>query len=328
MDYYKIFYIFLFLHFLFYDKSLCDATITLLNKCDYTVWPGLLPNAGSPDLGSTGFELSSGGVKSFQAPPGWSGRIWARTRCGLDPISGTWACSTADCGSGQIECNGLGANPPATLAEFTIGSGPGDHDYYDVSLVDGFNIPMVVEAEGGSGSCLTTGCASDLNQHCPNELRVGNNDACKSACGAFGTPEYCCSGEYGAPNRCTPSLYAQMFKTSCPHAYSYAFDDATSTYTCMAADYTITFCPSLTSQQKSSLDSQLPSPTDSNTGSQSGSGSGSGFGTLFGIDTCHEKFCVGGGQFLSNASKIVNVAEKLVIIFIVVSSILHFIIVL
>lgn len=245
MDYYQTFSLFLVLNLLFFKGTL-GATITLLNKCDYTIWPGVLPNAGSPDLGSTGFELSSGGSKSFQATPGWSGRIWARTRCEPDPISGLWICSTGDCGSGQVECNGSGATPPATLSEFTLGAAPGDHDYYDVSLVDGFNVPMIIDAEGGSGSCLTTGCASDLNQHCPNELRVGAGDACNSACGVFGTPEYCCSGPNASPDTCTPSAYSQIFKSSCPRAYSYAFDDATSTYTCVGADYTITFCPSLT----------------------------------------------------------------------------------
>ncbi|KAL2895462.1 Thaumatin-like protein 1 [Bienertia sinuspersici] len=234
------FSLFLFLH-LFFKGSL-GATITLSNNCDYTIWPGVLSNAGSPDLGSTGFELSSGRSRSFQATPGWSGRLWARTRCGPDPSTGKWACSTGDCGSGQPECTGSGATPPATLAEITLG----DEDYYDVSLVDGFNIPMVMEAEGGSGSCQPTGCASDLNEQCPDELRGKKGEGCKSACEAFGTAEYCCSGANGSPNTCKPSSYSQMFKLACPHAYSYAYDDATSTFTCVDADYTITFCPSLT----------------------------------------------------------------------------------
>ncbi|KAL0360532.1 UNVERIFIED_CONTAM: Thaumatin-like protein 1 [Sesamum radiatum] len=51
-----------------------------------------------------------------------------------------------------------------------------------------------------------------------------------------------------------------MFKNACPRSYSYAFDDATSTFTCSGADYTITFCPSLTSQ-KSSRDSSSSSQT-------------------------------------------------------------------
>lgn len=214
---------------------------TFINKCDYSVWPGILANAGSSPLDSTGFELPTGTSRSFQAPTGWSGRFWGRTGCKFDE-SGSGSCVTGDCGSDQVECNGAGASPPATLAEFTLGTG--GQDFYDVSLVDGYNLPMIVEGSGGSGQCASTGCSSDLNEQCPSELRVGNGDACKSACGAFGSPEYCCSGAYASPSSCRPSVYSEMFKTACPRSYSYAYDDATSTFTCTGADYTITFCPS------------------------------------------------------------------------------------
>lgn len=187
---------------------------------------------------------------------------------------------TGDCGSGQVECNGVGAKPPATLAEFTIGSGPEAQDYYDVSLVDGFNVPIIVEADGGSGSCMTTGCASDLNEQCPNELRFGDGDACRSACDAFGTPEYCCRGTYASPGACAPSIYSQMFKSSCPRSYSYAYDDPTSTFTCVGADYTITFCPTFSSQRKSTRDSEA----------------------AFGSTNRSPKFFIGGGQLLTNFS--------------------------
>ena len=218
------------------------STFTFVNKCDFRVWPGILASAGSPKLESTGFSLAKGGSRRFQAPTGWSGRFWGRTGCNFDG-SGNGSCSTGDCGSGQLECNGAGANPPATLAEFTLGSG-GSQDYYDVSLVDGYNLPMVVEGSGGSGACTSTGCVTDLNRRCPAELKVGDGEACKSACEAFGTPEYCCRGAYNSPATCKPSVYSEIFKSACPRSYSYAYDDATSTFTCNAADYTITFCPS------------------------------------------------------------------------------------
>lgn len=218
--------------------------MTLTNRCNYIVWPGILANAGSEKLDTTGFELPPGGSRSFQAPPGWSGRFWGRTGCTFDSTTGQGSCATGDCGSNQLECNGAGATPPATLAEFFIASG--GSDFYDVSLVDGYNLPMIVEANSGSGSCAATGCVTDLNRMCPNELRVGDGQACKSACGAYGSPEYCCSGAYASPSACKPSMYSQMFKSACPKAYSYAYDDATSTFTCSGADYTITFCPSMT----------------------------------------------------------------------------------
>ncbi|XP_051150794.1 thaumatin-like protein 1 isoform X1 [Andrographis paniculata] len=235
------------------------TTFTLINRCEYTVWPGILSNAGAGGFGTTGFQLPQGAARSFQAGPGWSGRFWGRTGCVFDPATGQGSCATGDCGSNQIECNGAGAKPPATLAEFTIGSDT--QDFYDVSLVDGYNLPMIVEAAGGSGACGSTGCLTDLNRICPSELRVGNGQACRSACEAFRRPEFCCSGAYGSPDTCRPSAYSAAFKKACPRAYSYAYDDATSTFTCNGADYTITFCPSLPSQKSSSSSSSsMPAP--------------------------------------------------------------------
>jgi len=222
-------------------KGSYGSTFTFANRCGYTVWPGILSNAGSPTLSTTGFELPKGTSRSLQAPTGWSGRFWARTGCKFDS-SGSGTCKTGDCGSNSVECAGLGAAPPVTLAEFTLGTG-GD-DFYDVSLVDGYNIPMIVEVAGGSGQCASTGCTTDLNIQCPAELRFGDGDACKSACLAFRSPEYCCSGAYATPSSCRPSVYSEMFKAACPRSYSYAYDDATSTFTCAGGDYTVTFCPS------------------------------------------------------------------------------------
>ncbi|CAL5366199.1 unnamed protein product [Camellia sinensis] len=165
--------------------------------------------------------------------------------------------------SGHVECHGAAATPPATLAEFTLGSGT--QDFYDVSLVDWFNLPMIVDSNGGSGPCRSTGCAADLIRQCPNELQVGNGDACKSACGAFGSPQYCCYGAYSSPSTCPPSMYSQMFKSACPKSYSYAYDDATSTFTCSGADYTVTFCPSISSQKSSDNAPALGSESESTT---------------------------------------------------------------
>ncbi|KVH96522.1 thaumatin-like protein 1 [Cynara cardunculus var. scolymus] len=267
---------------LLFPGGVLGATFTFVNKCDYAVWPGILANAGTPSLDTTGFELPQDTSRSFQAPTGWSGRFWGRTGCNFDG-SGSGSCQTGECGSGQVECNGAGAAPPATLAEFTLGTG--GSDFYDVSLVDGYNLAMIVEASGGSGLCATTGCVNDLNQQCPSELRVESGQGCKSACEAFGSPEYCCSGAYNTPATCKPSVYSQMFKSVCPRSYSYAYDDPTSTFTCAGADYTVTFCPSMPSQ-KSSRDTS-PSPpstttTDGNANTTPSIESGYGYGSMTG----------------------------------------------
>ncbi|WOL07311.1 kinesin-4-like [Canna indica] len=247
------------------------ARFTLANNCQHTVWPGALSGAGTAPLSTTGFVLQKGETRTVDAPAAWSGRFWGRTLCAADS-SGKFSCGTGDCGSGSVECSGGGAAPPATLAEFTL-NGSGGMDFYDVSLVDGYNLPMLVVPQGGAGNCSATGCLADLNGLCPTDLKVvlstsdGGSEsvACKSACEAFGSPQYCCSGEYGNPSTCKPSSYSQFFKNACPRAYSYAYDDASSTFTCAAGgDYLITFCPSTTSQKSSDSnpDASL-SPTNS-----------------------------------------------------------------
>ncbi|KAE8731396.1 Thaumatin-like protein 1 [Hibiscus syriacus] len=233
------------------------TTFTMVNKCDYVVWPGILSNAGVPTLPTTGFTLQRGETKTINAPTSWGGRFWGRTHCSQDS-SGKFSCLTGDCGSGKLECSGNGAAPPATLVEFTLDGADG-LDFFDISLVDGYNIPMMVVPHGGTGqNCTYTGCVGDLNDSCPSELKVVNTEngagsiACKSACEAFRQPQYCCSGAYGTPDTCKPSSYSEVFKRACPRAYSYAYDDKTSTFTCAKADYTITFCPSPNTSQKSS----------------------------------------------------------------------------
>lgn len=214
------------------------------NRCSYTVWPATLTGNGAP-IGDGGFTLPPGSSRQITAPPGWSGRFWGRTACDFDP-TGAGQCATGDCG-GRLQCTAGGA-PPATLAEFTLGTPGNNKDFYDVSLVDGYNVEMSVRATGGTGDCQSAGCVADLNSNCPSQLQVkdngGNVVACKSACMAFNVAEFCCTGEHATPATCGPTLYSQMFKRACPTAYSYAYDDASSTCTCSGSDYLITFCPS------------------------------------------------------------------------------------
>ncbi|KAJ9165960.1 hypothetical protein P3X46_020770 [Hevea brasiliensis] len=236
-------------------SGVVSTTFTIANKCDYTVWPGILSNADAPALSTTGFALQKGETKTITAPTSWGGRMWGRTFCSEDS-TGKFSCLTGDCGSGKLECSGSGAAPPATLAEFKL-DGYGGMDYFDVSLVDGYNLPLLVVPQGGSGqNCSRTGCVVDLNGLCPSELKVtssaGDSVACKSACEAFRQPQYCCNGAYATPDTCKPSSYSEIFKNACPDAYSYAYDDKTSTFTCISANYLITFCPTPNTSQKAS----------------------------------------------------------------------------
>ncbi|KAH1081884.1 hypothetical protein J1N35_021645 [Gossypium stocksii] len=217
---------------------------TIVNNCSYTVWPGVLTtDETSQRFPTTGFSLRPSESTSISIPRSWRGRIWGRTLCTQDS-SGNFSCLTGDCGTSRPECSG-NSSIQATLAEFGFNDDLGD--FYDVSLVGGYNLPLMISPHGGTGGdCNSTACVADLNGDCPSELKVVNGSetvACKSACSALGEPQYCCTGDYGSPATCQPTSYSQFFKTACPTAYSYTFDDATSMFTCVDVDYDITFCP-------------------------------------------------------------------------------------
>ncbi|XP_068303744.1 thaumatin-like protein 1a isoform X2 [Pyrus communis] len=220
------------------------AKMTFTNNCPNTVWPATLTSGQNRQLSTTGFKLASQASQSMAAPSPWSGRLWARTRCSTN-ATGKFSCETADCGSGQVACNGADVVPPATLVEITINGG---QDFYDVSLVDGFNLPMSVAPQGGTGKCQASTCHVNVNAACPIELQVKAADksviSCKSACMAFNESKYCCTPPNDLPSTCPSTNYSQLFKQQCPEAYSYAYDDQTSTFTCNdGPDYIITFCP-------------------------------------------------------------------------------------
>ncbi|GLT49797.1 hypothetical protein SLA2020_233280 [Shorea laevis] len=218
------------------NVSECARVFTIINDCKETIWPAVIPG---DNFNGGGVELKSGQSIVFNAPVGWSGRIWGRTGCKFDK-NGNGSCQTGDCGN-TFKCKGSG-KPPASLTEFTLAN----VDFYDVSLVDGFNLPILLKAFG-KGNCSTAGCESDLRKSCPSELSVKSNGkvvACRSACDVFNTDEYCCRGTYGNAALCQPTYYSKKFKNACPTAYSYAYDDPTSIFTCTGSDYIITFCAS------------------------------------------------------------------------------------
>ncbi|OMO62572.1 Thaumatin, partial [Corchorus capsularis] len=205
-----------------------------------TIWPGIFPGGSFND---GGFELKSGQAILFKTPEGgWNGRVWGRTGCKFDR-NGIGSCQTGDCGN-TLKCGGSGKTP-VSLAEFNLAA----KDFYDVSLVDGFNLPLAIAPVNGKGNCSVAGCDSDLRQNCPSELSVKANGtgkviACRSACDVFDTDQYCCRGSYGTPDMCHATSYSKKFKSACPTSYSYAYDDPSSLFTCSGADYIITFCSS------------------------------------------------------------------------------------
>ncbi|MCD7460857.1 hypothetical protein HAX54_044620 [Datura stramonium] len=213
--------------FLLLVTQLSEAAIfDIRNNCPYTVWAASVPVGG-------GLQLNPGQTWRINVPPGTSqARIWARTGCNFDG-SGRGRCQTGDC-NGLLRCQSYG-QPPNSLAEYALNQ-YSNLDFFDVSLVDGFNVP--IEFSPTSNGC-TRGirCAADINGQCPNKLRAPGG--CHNPCTVFKTDEYCCNS-----GNCGPTRYSRFFKDRCYDAYSYPKDDQTSTFTCRGGtNYRVVFCP-------------------------------------------------------------------------------------
>ncbi|KAJ4882752.1 PR5-like receptor kinase [Raphanus sativus] len=214
-----------------------SKNITIENKCDYTVWPGIF-NRQNRLSNTTGFALEKGESRVIIVEPHWYGAIWSRTLCSRNS-TGKFSCATGDCGSGEIECSGLSPRPMnTTLAEFQM-----DNEavvvFYRVNVVYGYNLPLLVVPQrilsGLEKVCTRVGCdVVNLNQACPYELMVVDAEerpiACTNPCGASG---------------CMPSSYSESFKVPCPEA-TFDFSDDNYVACTGSTDYVITFCPSFT----------------------------------------------------------------------------------
>jgi hypothetical protein len=137
------------------------ARFDIVNRCPYTVWPAAIPKGG-------GRQLNSGQTWPLDIPAGTSAaRIWGRTGCSFD-ASGRGSCQTGDCG-GALSCS-LSGKSPTTLAEFSLNAG-NNKDYIDLSVIDGFNIPMQF-------SSTSNGCNKVLNcrdSNCPDAYHQPND---------------------------------------------------------------------------------------------------------------------------------------------------------
>ncbi|CAL9040629.1 unnamed protein product [Musa banksii] len=214
-----------------------EIQLVLVNHCKDGVWPGVLGSAGHSSPEGGGFHLGVGQEAVLDVPSGWSGRIWGRQGCCFDE-NGKGSCDSGDCG-GLLRCNGTGGTPPATVVEMTLGTHRSPLHFYDVSLVEGFNLPVTIAPVGGGKGCGgVAGCQVDLNTCCPSRFEVkqkGKVVGCKSACLALKTDKYCCTGEYGSPERCKPTLFSHLFKSICPRAYSFAYDSSSTLNMCRAS---------------------------------------------------------------------------------------------
>ena len=178
---------------------------TFLNWCEQDIWVGSFGQAGTPSINGGGWLMPARlrGVApkpmTFDVGIGNNARIWPRTECKF-PGDGQDHCATGGCvdatGKFALKCES-GGQPPAALVEWHLDAPSGldlkiPIDYYDGSLVDGFNIPTKMTAVAGTFNpkadpgmdedrwCAPAGCAA--TPVCPAEYADGPN--CWSPCKA------------------------------------------------------------------------------------------------------------------------------------------------
>ncbi|OEL16251.1 Thaumatin-like protein [Dichanthelium oligosanthes] len=138
------------------------ATFTITNNCSFILWPAAIPVGG-------GLQVNPGQTWTLDVPVGTNGgRIWGRTGCSFNGSSGH--CATGDC-AGALSCSVPG-DPPRTEAEFSITS---TTDYYDISIIDGYNLAM-------DFSCSTGVNLKCREPNCPGAFLFPGDDEKVSEC--------------------------------------------------------------------------------------------------------------------------------------------------
>lgn len=248
-------------------------TIKISNKCHKKIWVGIYSQSFTNTNG--GFELGENTSTVITVPNNWNGKIWARTGCIFtNGQTDSIQCETGDC-NGKLKCDSMGTSP-VTVAEFNLSSGINKIDNYNVSLVNGFNIPVVIKPTPGTYqnvnnsnlgkyNCGITGCSYLNPKKCPLELQVKGKDGnyCMSVCDAVKNPsqvqypqylnkinqsQVCCEENDSQCNASTwpkssnTKPYARFFKDQCPDALSWIRDSQNGSYQCIGADYELIFC--------------------------------------------------------------------------------------
>ncbi len=162
--------------------------LSVKNNCAFTTWLATAPNSNQAPLPGGTIKLTQGQTYTYNIPSGgWAGRFWPKTGC---DGSGT----NCEFGDSSPPCPAGGCHPPAdTKVEFLFPPQPPKSDsWYDISLVDGYSLPMKIVPRGVNfGNCVQTTCSMSLNS-CPTnevqglgDLRVFKNGkvvACLSPC--------------------------------------------------------------------------------------------------------------------------------------------------
>lgn len=218
------------------------------NKCD----------KGTPLVDGGGFKLDADLKPGAQMKhtttvvANWQGAFWGRTGC-----SGTaddFTCTGGTCrsnvdGKGKLQCGGSGIAPPSTKGEINFDQG--GFDTYDISIVDGFDVPMAIEVVPGTGKtgslpknlakydCTLAGTKTDLlpllkttNLSYSKLAKVADGQIVGiwSACAWASPPntvdprkdEYCCINPWGSAQdftkngnkKCDPTTWPADLQTA------------------------------------------------------------------------------------------------------------------
>jgi hypothetical protein len=130
----------------------------------------------------------------------------------------------------------VGDDPGAerhSLAEFTFNTDFNDFDWYNLSFVDAFNLPMQI-VPVARDKCQTLTCAKDLVPECPEVGKYADASGAAVAC--------------VSPARDDGNSEVALYFEQCDDAYAWSGDDQNGTdpspvRACAGEDFDIVFCP-------------------------------------------------------------------------------------
>ncbi|KAL3081412.1 hypothetical protein niasHS_011656 [Heterodera schachtii] len=207
-----------------------DVQLTLVNGCPYKIYV-----AGAVQVNLTANERQTKNVPSVSTAQ----RLWANTDCDSDnnPL-----------------CNLQAAMPPISLFEWTFDAD--GKQTYDVSYVDGANVPISVRVPNCPGVNFNKTLGNSLDtlvDQLPDAMKMDafGKKRVKSVCLAYSTDSVCCRSPFGTPETCGPTKgwtddqkkgYKAML-AAFPNSYNYAYDDQIATEVCMnGKEFMIGFC--------------------------------------------------------------------------------------
>jgi hypothetical protein len=103
--------------------------------------------------------------------------------CRRTRLQPTWPTA---CYPGRVQSRYQRRRPRVRSSDLVLHAVDGRCSFYDVSNVDGFNLPMSIESSQG---CASPACSGDINANCPNaQMAVrdasGRIAGCLTSCGA------------------------------------------------------------------------------------------------------------------------------------------------